>query len=169
MRVFEHLVEINEPRLPGIQLDRTQLWAGLVLRAEEPMRFVEGLEVARITDRREVGGCIELDRELDFGSFRVRDTVLLTAPDESLTRVAAGETWPASTLRVRIEEPEPGRLFLRFVYEAEEAGSAAPDEVSRHLRQQAYQELDLDTVRRIRALAEQGALAAVPGTLPGNS
>jgi hypothetical protein len=165
MRIFEHLVEINEPRLPGVQLGRGQLWAGLVLRAEEPLRFVEGLEAARITDRREVGGCLELDRELDFGSFRVRDTVVLTAPSESLTRVTAGETWPASTLLVRIEEPEPGRPFLRFIYEADESGSAAPDEVTRRLRQQAYQELDLDTVRRIRALAEQGAL----GDGPGNS
>ena len=162
MRVFEHLVEINEPRLPGAQLDRAQLWGGLVLRAEQPRLFIEGLEAARITDRREVGGCIELDRELDFGNFRVRDTVLLTAPSESLTRVAAGETWPASTLSVRIEEPEPGRYFLRFTYEADEAGTAAPDDLARRLRQQAYQASDLDTVRRIRALAEQGELRAAP-------
>lgn len=162
MRIFEHLVEINEPRLPGVQLDRAQLWRGLVLRAEDPARFIEGLEGARITDRREVGECLELDRELRFGPFTVHDTVVLTAPGESLTRVAAGDTWPASTLAVRIEEPEPGRLFLRFTYDAEEEGGASADDLTRRLRERAYLESDLDAVRRIRALAEQGVLAAAP-------
>jgi hypothetical protein len=50
-------------------------------------------------------------------------------------------------------------LFLRFVYEADEApGDAEVDPVIIALREQAYESADLDTVVRIRALAEQGVL-----------
>jgi hypothetical protein len=155
---YEHLVQINDPLMPLLDtLTRNQLWQGLVLRAEEPTQFVLGLENATIHSREVRGGVHELTRTLDFGSFRVQDRVRLVRDRRSEIHTEPGPTWPASRLTITIEEPEPELLFLRFVYELDEAvGEADPIVVK--LREKAYQSADLDTVVRIRALAEQGVL-----------
>jgi Domain of unknown function (DUF1857) len=157
---FEHLVQINDPLMPLLDtLTREQLWRGLVLRAENPTQFILGLEGAQIRSRREDQGITELERTLDFGSFRVDDRVRLVPGERSEIQTAPGPTWPASRMTISIEEPQPELLFLRFVYESDEV--AGPDELDRvtlALREQAYESSDLDTVVRIRALAEQGQL-----------
>ena len=140
-------------------LTREQLWRGLVLRAEDPTQFVLGLEVATIYSRRDGGGQIELVRTLDFGSFQVDDRVRLLPQHRSEIHTRAGPTWPASRMTIEIEEPQPELLFLRFLYESDEtAGEGELDDVTTALRQQAYERADLDTVARIRALAEDGWL-----------
>lgn len=155
---FEHLVQINDPLMPLLDtLTRNQLWQGLVLRAEEPTQFVLGLENATIHSHEVRGSVHELTRTLDFGSFQVRDRVRLVRDRRSEIHTAPGPTWPASRLTITIEEPEPELLFLRFVYESDEAAGEADPIVAR-LREQAYERADLDTVVRIRALAEQGVL-----------
>jgi hypothetical protein len=157
---FEHLVQINDPLMPLLEsLSREQLWRGLVLRAEDPVQFILGLEGAEIRSRREDAGVTELERTLDFGSFRVEDRVRLLPGERSEIHTAAGPTWPASRMSIAIEEPQPELLFLRFVYESGEAiGSDEFDRIASALREQAYESADLDTVVRIRALAEQGKL-----------
>jgi hypothetical protein len=158
---FEHLVEINDPLMPLLpELSRAQLWRGLVLRAEDPTQFIVGLEQATIEARRELSGVMELERTLDYGSFRVRDRVRLFPQQRSEIHTAAGASWPASRMTITIEEPSPEALFLRFVYEAESevAGEGGLDEMTVALRRQAYKGADLDTVVRIRALAETGRL-----------
>jgi hypothetical protein len=158
---FEHLVEINDPLMPLLtELTREQLWLGLVLRAEDPTQFIGGLELATIDARRELSGVTELERTLDYGSFRVRDRVRLFPRLRSEIHTAAGATWPASRMSITIEEPAPEALFLRFVYEAESefVGADGLDEMTVTLRQQAYECADLDTVVRIRELAEAGRL-----------
>jgi hypothetical protein len=158
---FEHLVEINDPLMPLLtELTRDQLWRGLVLRAEEPTQFIGGLDAATIDARRELSGVTELERTLDYGSFRVRDRVRLFPKLRSEIHTAAGASWPASRMTITIEEPSPDALFLRFVYEAESevAGENGLDDVTVALRQQAYEGADFDTVVRIRALAEAGRL-----------
>lgn len=156
---YEHLVQINDPLMPLLDtLTRNQLWQGLMLRAEEPTQFVLGLEGATIHSHEVNGPVHELTRTLDFGSFRVEDRVRLVRDHGSEIQTRAGPTWPASRLTITIEEPEPELLFLRFVYESDESGDAGLDPVVARLREQAYQSADLDTVVRIRALAEQGVL-----------
>jgi hypothetical protein len=158
---FEHLVQINDPLMPLLtEVTREQLWQGLVLRAEDPTQFIGGLQLATIDARRELSGVTELERTLDYGSFRVRDRVRLFPRQRSEIHTAAGATWPASRMTTSIEEPAPGALFLRFVYEAESevAGEDGLDEMTVSLRQQAYEGADLDTVVRIRELAEAGRL-----------
>lgn len=157
---YEHLVQINDPLMPLLDtLTRNQLWQGLVLRAEEPTQFVLGLEKATIHTREVRDGIHELTRTLDFGSFQVEDRVRLVRDRRSEIHTKAGPTWPASRLTITIEEPEPELLFLRFLYESEESASEAQlDPVIVALREQAYESADLDTVVRIRALAEQGVL-----------
>lgn len=153
---FEHLVQINDPLNPLLDpLTRAQLWRGLVLRAEQPTQFVLGLAGCVIRTRAEEADRTTLTRTLDFGGFRVHDRVDLTPQRCSQTHTDAGPTWPASRLTITIEEPQPEMLFLRFVYEFEgedETGEAATETDA--LRRQAYKSADLDTVHRIRALAE---------------
>jgi acetylaranotin biosynthesis cluster protein L len=157
---FEHLVQINDPLFPLLDtLTRNQLWQGLVLRAEEPTQFVLGLEGATIHTHEVHGGVHELTRTLDFGSFQVQDRVRLVRDSRSETSTNAGPTWPASRLTITIEEPQAELLFLRFVYESDEvAGHGELDAMTVALREQAYRSADLDTVVRIRALAEEGVL-----------
>lgn len=158
---FEHLVEINDPLMPLLtELTREQLWRGLVLRAEEPARFIVGLERATIDARAQSGDVSELERTLDYGSFTVRDRVRLVPQQRSEIHTPAGASWPASRLTITIEEPTPDALFLRFVYESdsEVVGEGGLDAMTVALRQQAYEGADLDTVVRIRALADAGRL-----------
>jgi hypothetical protein len=157
---FEHLIQINDPLMPLLDtLTREQLWRGLVLRAEDPTQFVLGLEIATIHSRRDLGDAVELTRTLDFGSFKVVDRVRLLPQQRSEIHTHAGATWPASRMIIEIEEPQPELLFLRFVYESDETtGAGALDDVTTALRKQAYARADLDTVARIRSLAEDGWL-----------
>ncbi|MGB2817312.1 MAG: AtaL-like protein [Burkholderiaceae bacterium] len=157
---YEHLVQINDPLMPLLDtLTRNQLWQGLVLRAEEPTQFVLGLENATIHSHEVRDGVHELTRTLDFGSFQVEDRVRLVRDHRSEIHTQAGPTWPASRLTIMIEEPQPELLFLRFLYESDEPlGETERDPIVVALREQAYESADLDTVVRIRALAEQGVL-----------
>lgn len=163
MMRFEHLVQINDPLQPLLtEVSRAQLWRGLLRRAERPTEFVLGLDGATIEQRIDEPGRLQLVRTLDFGSFRVHDRVALTADGVSVTEVEAAATYPASRLTIRIEEPAPGSLFLRFTYESEETGGGPegnePDALASQLREQAYRSADIDTVWRIRDLAERGEL-----------
>ena len=163
---FEHLIQINDPLMPLLDpLSRSQLWRGLVRRAEEPTLFVLGLERATIHGRD--GGDdddeTELNRTLDFGNFQVRDRVVLRAMESTQTRVAASSQFPSSRMTIAIEEPEPEQLFLRFVYEFDDPAPSAEldpqvDVQTDALRREAYRTADLDTVARIRDLARAGEL-----------
>ncbi|MGE0386380.1 MAG: AtaL-like protein [Gammaproteobacteria bacterium] len=164
---FEHLLQINDPLIPLLdELSRAQLWRGLVLRSETPEQFTLGLEGCTIEAREIAGGITTLARTLDFGNFKVRDRVRLEPMDAVTIDVPAGATWPPMQLRIRIEEPQPRLLFLRFVYEWDEPASADPlDATVRSLREQAYTQSDIDTVLKIRMLAERGALDGAPMSL----
>jgi hypothetical protein len=154
---FEHLVEVNDPLQPLLtEVSRAQLRRGLLRRAERPAEFVLGLAGATIDERVDEPGQVRLGRTLDFGSFRVRDRVLVS-DDGSVTEVEAGATHAAGRLTIRIEEPRAGSLFLRFVYESDD-GAADADAVVGKLREQAYRSADIDTVWRIRDLVERGEL-----------
>ena len=158
---FEHLVQINDPLMPLLtEVTREQLWRGLVLRAEDPTQFIGGLERAVIDARSRSGDVIELERTLDYGSFRVHDRARLYPQQRSEIHTRAGASWPASRMTITIEEPMPDDLYLRFVYEAESeaVGEGGLDEMTVALRQQAYEGADLDTVVRIRELADAGLL-----------
>lgn len=157
---YEHLVEVNDPLIPLLPiLSRQQLWRGLVRRAEQPWEFILGLNGATVHERNASGDAQALVRTLDFGSFEVHDRVVLRPPDETRIETRASERFPASTLTIRIEEPQPQQLFLRFVYESAAVdGQGELDATTVALRNQAYEQSDIDTVGRIRQLAEAGQL-----------
>lgn len=156
---FEHLVQINDPSLPGIDwLTRQQLWFGLVARAWKPTRFVLGLEDAQVVQTSQQGNVTTLARVLNYGPFQIEDTIRLIDEDRTETSIIANQFCGDSTLIISIEEPETGELWLRFQYQVGDAPNAQgnPEVSSRdvdEIRKQAYRAADIDTVRMIRELA----------------
>ncbi len=153
---FEHLVEINDPKNPLIQeLTRKQVWDGLVLRAESTKFFIPYLDECIITARTPVG----LSRRLRYGELIVTDQVQLEVLHFVQYDVAAQGEIPQSSLRMTIEEPEDGALFIRFTYDDGHGDAVdAENATYNEYRRSAYQEADIDTVRVIRELIEAGVL-----------
>lgn len=158
---FEHLVKMFDDRVGQALISRRQLWLGLVLRAEEPMRFDENITSARILSYDETG----MRREVQFGSLLVRELVRFV--DQSTVRY---ETEPSeqhmrSVLTMSIEEPQPEHLFVRFVYE-NDLPDAAPSNDSNDpgyyvpYLKSAYQQADQLTAQTILTLARDGVLGS---------
>ncbi len=152
---YEHLVQINELNNPMvIPLTRDQLWQGLIARTERPQYFLIGLDECRISDRVEN----TLRREMRFGDRWIIDRVTYSPPVEVRIEVEPTPEMGPARLVMTIEEPQPGELFLRFSYTLESSSDDAVGEVDEY-RKSAYRDSDVDTVRRIRQLAEAGVLS----------
>jgi hypothetical protein len=153
---FAHLVEINDPLNPLIDpLSRAQLWRGLVMRAEEPLLFVYGLDSCRILEKGEQS----LKRELNFGSVLIRDRVSFFPAHQVRYDTEAQAMVAAASLTMTIEEPEPDRYYVRFEYDDGRVGTdAASDAYYEEFRHSAYVKADIDTVKVIRRLAAEGQL-----------
>ena len=153
---FEHLVIINEPDNPLVSdLTREELWFGLLCRAENPRPFLPGLESCTIVERHDN----LLVRDLCFGEVVIRDRVLLQPMEAVTFQSDRTDHHAGGSLMIRIEEPEPERLVLRFRYDttlAERTGD--PDGPYAEFVKSAYHESDLDTVRVIRMIAESGRI-----------
>jgi hypothetical protein len=155
---FTHLVEINDPLNPLIDpLSRDQLWRGLVLRAEQPRKFVPWLDGCDIVERTNNS----ITRNSRYGELVIGDTVIFTPQESIHYQVPPQKDIPASDLYVTIEEPQSGLLFVRFEYDdhLSETESNA-DAFYNEFRRSAYQEADIDTIREIRQLAAAGALGS---------
>jgi hypothetical protein len=151
---FEHLVEINDPNDPRIEpLGRLQLWRGLVLRAEKPTLFIPHLDSCVIIER--TGNVVS--RCLDFGNLTINDHVHYTIEDKVRFFIPEQGEILASALEMTIEEPHPGRLFVRFTYE-DTTPEEGPDAFYNDFRRSAYREADIDTIRIIRQMAAEGRL-----------
>lgn len=157
---FHHLIEINDLLNPvAAILTREQLWRGLVLRAEAPTLFMPHLDQCTILERTENG----LSRELRYGSLVIHDQVSFTPQEEILYKVPAQGEIAASRMSMRIEEPQPEAFFVRFDYEAGAPKSDDPmNALYDEYRRSAYYEADLDTIKTIRQLAEEGRLDRLP-------
>lgn len=151
---FTHLIEINDPLHPPVEpLTREQLWRGLVMRAEAPHLFIPYLDQCTIVER----SADQLTRELHYGAVVIRDTVTLTHEQQVHYHVPTQPNLAASNLEMRIEEPQPGLLYVRFVYQDEDRDTAATDSASAQamydgFRRSAYEEADIDTIRVIRTM-----------------
>ena len=148
---FQHLVEVNDPNVPFlVPLSRAQLWAGLMRRVEDARPFLPGLEACDILSRGE--GWVE--RRLAFGGAMVHDRASYSAENWVSFVTAASASHGGGSLTIRIEEPEAGRLFLRFDYDMCHAlGAEAENAAYEDFLRQAYEAADIDTVQVIRLLA----------------
>ena len=155
---FTHLIEINMPGNPLMApLTRAQLWRGLVLRAERPTLFLLGLDSCEITERAPGG----LSRTLHFGQLVVRDQVRFSPENHVHYHVPQQDAIPMSDLTMTIEEPQAGALFVRFEYDDHNPAQETNEEsFYNDFRREAYKEADIDTIRMIRQLAQEGQLEA---------
>ena len=156
---FEHLIEINDPLNPLIDaLTIKQLWRGLVLRAESPKLFVPHLDECTIDERVENG----FRRRLRYGQLVIEDRVVLEPMRQVRYEVAAQQDISQSSLTMTIETPSADTLFVRFRYDdGHDAATDAANAMYDDFRRSAYQESDIDTVRVLRDLAQQGRLDAL--------
>jgi hypothetical protein len=156
--IFEHLVEINDPLNPLIDaLTREQVWRGLVLRAENPQLFIAHLDECVLGERSEAA----VSRKLRYGDLVVLDRVVFTPLDQVRYEVPAQGEITASTLTMTIETHGEHTLYVRFRYD--DGHDAATDEANAmydEFRKSAYKEADIDTIRVLRQLAEEGRLDA---------
>ncbi|MDC7700434.1 AtaL-like protein [Vogesella indigofera] len=157
---FEHLIRISpadSSQAPA--LTRQQLWLGLVLRAELPMQFDENITSARIVARE---GSV-WQREIAFGTLIVQERIELELEQEVRYHAQATELHPGGSRIMRIEEPEPGVLFVRFIYDMSAlTANASEAELARLLPyvKSAYQQADMDTAERIIELIVSGQLTS---------
>ena len=153
---FTHLVEINDPLNPLVDmLTRDQVWRGLVLRAETPKSFIPWLDRCTILEKSDT----HLTRVSHYGQLAVHDSVQLIAQQQVIYTIPPQKDIPASSLTMTIEEPEPNILFVRFEYEDSTGEPADGEQVMYNdFRKSAYQEADIDTIRIIRQMAENGEL-----------
>lgn len=153
---FNHLIQINDPLHPLVEpLTRAQLWRGLVLRAEQPGLFMAHLDDCTIFDKT----ADSLSRTLRYGTLTISDTVTFLPLLQVHYQVPAQGEIGASSMRMRIEEPEPEALFVRFEYDTDQAEDPAGEEAFyNEFRRSAYQEADIDTIALIREMVVAGTL-----------
>jgi hypothetical protein len=155
---FEHLIEINDPLNPLIDtISVEQLWRGLVLRAEDPMRFMPHLDECTITER-EAGS---FTRRLRYGELVIADRVVLTPMLQVRYEVPAQGDIAESRMTMTIEAPSEGVLWVRFFYD--DGNPSANDEMGKmyeDFKKSAYVEADIDTIKILRQLAAEGKLDA---------
>lgn len=151
---FEHLIAINDPGNPLIApLTRQQLWDGLQHRIDNPLPFLPGLESCTIVERT----ADHLLRDLDFGPATIRDKVTQADGEWVCFEILPNQEHAGGSLTIRIEEPEPGYLFLRFTYTTTFAGDPNSEERGYvEYIKSAYHQSDVDCVRIIRTLAAGG-------------
>ncbi len=159
MLEFEHLIQINDPKQPHIPvLSREDLWAGLVMRAKYPGQFNPAIStrLEQVTDSSFIRYICVADTEL-------RDEVRLKYLQEISTRIEVPETdkvdgeltrFRAESL-TRIEEPEPGYLFVRFMYRRDSANEPGGMDVDEYLKS-AYVLNDREAIATIRQLVAAG-------------
>jgi hypothetical protein len=148
----EHIVRINDPaNAAGAWLTRAQLWAGLQHTVLAPELLDESIDSASIEEI--VPG--RLRREIRRGRCAINDEVELV-PNESLRiRADAAGAFAGSTLTIRIEEPAPEMLFVRFTYDL--CGlEEVRDEQEDTARCSAYHESDIERIRHVRRFAVHG-------------
>jgi hypothetical protein len=155
---FVHLIEINAVNNLLIPpLTREQLWRGLVIRAERPTLFQLGLDSCEIIER----SAQHLARILSFGKLVIHDSVRFEFMHQVLYHVPQQNEIPVSDLSMTIEEPQPGALFVRFEYDDHLPDNDDKENaIYNDFRRSAYEESDIDTIRVIRQLADQGQLDA---------
>lgn len=144
VKFFEHIVHAAAPGLT-----RAMLWAGLERTVRRPQDYIDHVEGAEISAEEIKNGETKLDRIVDFGRFSVADRVILKFEDSVQTLVDGGENWPASSFLIKIEEPEQGVLFLRFLYEEEKRSDEADNPMINTLRRKAYEAKDQRLVEQI--------------------
>jgi hypothetical protein len=149
---FEHLVRVNDPVEPRLEwLAREALWEGLwrsVAAAGEYDPSVDECTLESLGEDR-------ARRRLRRGP-RLDADLLEWRHNESITvRPDPQGPFAGSSLEMRIEEPAPAILFVRFTYDLVGGDGQVLTEPERVARHAAWQQADLARIRTVRAHARQ--------------
>ncbi len=124
MIFVSHQLPANEPGEPV--LDRSDVWAGLVMKANNALPFVPAMTFCEVTSRLDDN---TFDRDIDFRGQRMTERITLEEPHRVVFTRTSGPV--LGTIANEIEE-ENGGLFLRFsfalVVTGVEGGSPAEKE-----------------------------------------
>lgn len=142
----EHLVRINDPaNTGGAWLTRRQLWEGLRYTVLLPQSLDASIDEANVVANDDG----TLRRCIRRGPVTTSDVVELEDEASLTIRADASSVFAGSTLNIRIEEPAPEMLFVRFTYELYGL-EAERTEDEDHARRDAYQASDIERVRVAR-------------------
>jgi len=144
---FEHIIVVNDLLNPLVEpLSLEQLWSGLVGSLEDPVRFLPGLDEARVVSRASDG----FRRELHFGHTVIRDRVRLVPNRKLEIASEATPEVPSLTRTLTIEEPVDGEYIVRFVYERRPEGHAPVEPAYLQVLEDAWRAADIDLIAQIR-------------------
>ena len=83
------------------------------------MHFLEEVTKSEVVSPERRGsepGSIAFERNIYFGHLVFHETVQIGADGSYRSHAAGSGERPASDFSMQIEEPEPGQLFIRFIY-----------------------------------------------------
>lgn len=144
---FEHIIVVNDLLNPLVEpLSLEQLWSGLVGSLENPVRFLPGLDEAKVLSRSADG----FRRELRFGHTVIKDHVHLEPRRRLEVASEATPEVPALTRTLTIEEPVEGEFIVRFVYERRPEGHAPVEAAYLQVLEDAWVAADIDLIAQIR-------------------
>ena len=153
MYEFSETVPVNPPGARPA-LSRAQLWRGLVLKAEDPVLFVPGMESSAVLERFDGG----LVREATYGGQRLVERVTYDEPREVLFQQV--ETDAPGFVSNVVSDGDDG-LALTFAFGLRFPGVAEGSDDERERGEEARPRLAPaagHTVAAIREMAETGRL-----------
>lgn len=154
---FEHLVRINDPAEPRLEwLAREALWEGLWRSVAAPTDFDPSVDQCLL----EALGEGRARRRLQRGARCDEDLLEWRHLDSITVRPDPRGAFAGSSLDMRIEEPAPGMLFVRFSYRLVGGDPVALTEAERAARHAAWQQADLARIRTLRAHAHASGARA---------
>jgi hypothetical protein len=107
MIFVSHQLPVNEPGHP--HLDRTAVWDGLVMKANNALPFVPAMTFCQVTQR--LSDTV-FDRDIDFRGDRMTERITLEEPHRVVFTRIAGPV--LGTIANEIEGDDD--LFLRFSF-----------------------------------------------------
>lgn len=154
MKFHEHIIRVAVPEAGGPS--RSEVWKGIVEFARHPERFYEEIAQSEVFDEhsRDAGVC-EFSRRVRFhaNNLAFEERVTLDEVKGVCRSFFAGDaSRPASDFTMQLEEPEPGSLFVRFIYNEMPGTQALPAQhaaILAALRKQAYEAKDRQVMEGI--------------------
>jgi len=138
------------------QMTSEELYAGLLLRALEPMRVNANISACEV----QLVSATQVRRRVSFGALHLEEDVNLYVNQGVLIVTHPSREQSGGCVSLRIVPAENGGLAVRFVYERPEDISLTDEEkalMPRVLRQMYYGE-DQHFMTILRQLAAQGLL-----------
>ncbi len=117
MFTMARAIPVNDSSNPDLPvLNRSQVWRGLVLKAENALPFVPKMTKCETFER----GANYLLRDIVFRGDPARERVTFYPEEHVIFERLSGNT--LGTIKNEIEEDEHGNLALRFTFSLEKEG-----------------------------------------------